>query len=339
MKYGSICSGIGGLDLAVEEVTGASPAWFCETDAGCRKILATHWPGVPIYGDIKTTDWSTVEPVDIISAGYPCQPFSQAGRKRGEEDPRHLWPTVFDTLRLLRPRYLICENVAAHLKRGFSQVLVDLASAGYDAEWAVIRASDVGAAHKRARLFFVAADASSGRRWQNAGGTYQSEELGRLRENPDHISESDGQTGIRNRYDDSQAIAYTDSGRLQIRGPGYGLAREAPLPRGRRPRTVDEPGSVERIERLRSVDWAEYYPAIQRWEQVFGRPAPGPIDEKGRLSIAFTEWIMGFELGWVNGIARKTALRALGNAVVPQQGILALSMLVPRPGIEPGTVI
>lgn len=175
-KYASLCTGIGGLDRAVEEVFGLSPAWFCEFDAACRTVLERTWPGVPIYEDVKATDWSQVEPVELLCAGYPCQPFSTAGKRGGVDDPRHLWPFVLDALRVLRPRVVVLENVAGHLSLGFDRVLADLAEAGFDAEWTVVRASDVGACHQRARLFVLAIRADSGsERRRNGSG-----ELGRL---------------------------------------------------------------------------------------------------------------------------------------------------------------
>jgi DNA (cytosine-5)-methyltransferase 1 len=101
-------------------------------------------------------NWSEVPNVDIIAGGYPCQPFSQAGKRKGKEDPRHLWPYVLDAIRAIRPRYALMENVRGHLTLGFGDVLADLASCGYSAEWQIIPASSVGAPHRRDRIFFVA---------------------------------------------------------------------------------------------------------------------------------------------------------------------------------------
>lgn len=90
---------------------------------------------------------------------------------------------------------------------------------------------------------------------------------------------------------------------------------------------MGEPGALERAERLHSVDWGVYEPAIRRWEHIFGRPAPHPTDEKGRLSVDLVEWMQGFDEGWVDGLSRTAALRCLGNAVVQQHAVLALTML------------
>lgn len=120
MSAGSLCSGIGGLDLGLERA-GMNVIWNSEIDPYCCKVLAKHWPHVPNLGDITTIDWSTVERPDLICAGYPCQPFSLAGGRQGEQDPRHLWPHVLRSIRELRPRYALLENVPGHLSLGFDR--------------------------------------------------------------------------------------------------------------------------------------------------------------------------------------------------------------------------
>lgn len=156
LRIGSLCSGYRGLDMAVEEVFGASTAWVSDIDPGANKILAHRWPSTPNIGDLTTTHWEDVEPVDILCGGYPCQPFSTAGLRKGTEDERHIWPYITDALRVLRPRVAIFENVAGHLRLGFDTVLADLARLGFDAEWCLVRAAEVGAPHPRQRLFIYA---------------------------------------------------------------------------------------------------------------------------------------------------------------------------------------
>ncbi len=159
---GSLCSGYGGLELGLEAFTGGRTVWHVEYDKHPSAILAHRFPGVPNHGDVKHTDWTQVEPVDWLTAGYPCQPFSHAGKRGGADDPRHLWPDVARCIGVLRPRRVLLENVAGHLSLGFDTVLGDLAALGYDATWGVVRASDAGAPHGRARLFVVAADTAGG---------------------------------------------------------------------------------------------------------------------------------------------------------------------------------
>ncbi|GAB4588695.1 hypothetical protein Ntsu_65270 [Nocardia sp. IFM 10818] len=138
--------------------------WVADNDPHASKLLYRYHPEIPNLGDITQIDWSQVAPVDILTAGYPCQPFSVAGLHKGENDPRHLWPYVRTAIAHLRPRYAVLENVPGHVRRGFSEVLGDLAEIGFDARWACVPAADVGAPHRRERLFILATDASrSGR--------------------------------------------------------------------------------------------------------------------------------------------------------------------------------
>lgn len=118
LTTGSLFSGYAGLDMAVNAYFGSRTAWFVEYDSAPSKILTHHWPDVPNHGDITTIDWAQVEPVDILTGGYPCQPFSAAGRRKGEDDERHLWPYVREAIRHLRPRYTLLENVAGHRSSG-----------------------------------------------------------------------------------------------------------------------------------------------------------------------------------------------------------------------------
>ncbi|MGW4829541.1 DNA cytosine methyltransferase [Amycolatopsis japonica] len=155
---GSLCSGLGGLDLAAVDVFGGRLAWWADIDPAAVAVMTAYHPHAPNLGDVRAVDWQTVPPVEVLTAGYPCQPFSHAGRRRGIEDPRHLWPWIARAVRVLRPRVILLENVAGHLKRGAGLVFADLAEAGYVFAWAVVSAGDVGAPHVRRRLFVVAAD-------------------------------------------------------------------------------------------------------------------------------------------------------------------------------------
>lgn len=155
LTVGSLFSGIGGLDLGLERA-GMRVIWQSEIDPYACQVLAKHWPDVPNLGNIKEINWSKCEQPDVICGGYPCQPFSTAGKRRGEEDPRHLWPWVRNAISELRPRYAILENVRGHLSMGGLSVVGELASIGYDAEWRVVSAASVGANHRRDRVIIVA---------------------------------------------------------------------------------------------------------------------------------------------------------------------------------------
>jgi len=155
LTVGSLFSGIGGLDLGLERA-GMNVIWQSEIDPyGCR-VLKKHWPEVVNHGNIKEINWGDVVRPDIICGGYPCQPFSTAGKRNGTDDPRHLWPWVREAISELRPKYAILENVRGHVSLGLNVVLGEMASIGYDAEWQIVSAASVGAPHRRDRVIIVA---------------------------------------------------------------------------------------------------------------------------------------------------------------------------------------
>ena len=156
LTIGSTFSGYGGLEMGVQSVLGGEVAWHCEVEDAPSRILAHRWPGVPNLGDITAVDWHSVPRVDVLTGGYPCQPFSLAGQRDGAADRRHMWPHVADGISVLRPRLCVFENVRGHLTLGFDEVLRDLHQLGYRASWMLARASEVGAPHARARIFIFA---------------------------------------------------------------------------------------------------------------------------------------------------------------------------------------
>jgi DNA (cytosine-5)-methyltransferase 1 len=138
-------------------VLGGGLAWYAETDPHAGTVLAARWPGVANLGDIREIDWDSVAPVDVLTAGFPCQDISNAGKRVGITGPHSsLWTCVADAVRHLRPGLVFVENVAALLRRGLDVVEADLAEIGYDTRWLCLRASDIGAAHRRDRLFLLA---------------------------------------------------------------------------------------------------------------------------------------------------------------------------------------
>ena len=157
LKLLDLFSGIGGLKVAQEMVGGFETTQFVENDPYCQKVLKKHWPHIPIHDDIRTF---TAEPFqfDAVCGGFPCQDISTAGRGKGitEESRSGLFYELMRVVRMVRPRYVILENVAAILNNGLDIVLGELSEAGYDAEWAVISASSLGACHQRSRWWRVA---------------------------------------------------------------------------------------------------------------------------------------------------------------------------------------
>ncbi|MFI7347226.1 DNA cytosine methyltransferase [Streptomyces sp. NPDC049936] len=397
LRIGSVCTGYGGLDIAVQAVLGGELAWVADNDPGARRILAHHHPGVPNLQDITAVDWHGVAPVDVLTGGYPCQPFSTAGKRKGTKDERHIWPYIARALGVLRPRFGVFENVAGHLSLGFDTVLADLAALGFDAEWVCVRASDVGAAHRRNRLFLLtwpadaagegrqgaglpgrapgqglaAADAldvggdrdrargagrdePAARRLPPAdavGRGLQGLPAGDIGESPQQLTDADGP--------DVQWSTAADPARIGEREPsdealavaGSGPARQEPGRRGGLP-AADAEGDGREQGRPeparqqggpdaslgRAPDWGAYAPAVQRWEAVIGRAAPGPTDALGRLNPPFVEWLMALPAGHVTavpGLSRTAQLKALGNGVVWPQAAAALRVLLGR--AEPAT--
>ena len=161
LRHLDLFSGIGGFSLGMEATGGFETVAFCEIEEFPRKVLAKHWPDVKQYTDIKELNYEKLKsdglvPIDIITGGYPCQPFSQAGKRAGEQDPRHLWPEMFRIIKELRPTWVVAENVSGHIKLGLDSVLSDLALQGYAARTFSLSASSVGANHKRERIWIVA---------------------------------------------------------------------------------------------------------------------------------------------------------------------------------------
>jgi len=153
-------SGIGGFSLGLERTGGFQTVAFCEIEQYPRQILAQHWPGVPIYDDVRELTGDTLSrdgiAVDVICGGFPCQDISFAGAGAGLAGERSgLWREYARLIGELRPRYVLVENVAALLARGLGDVLGDLAALGYDAEWHCIPASAVGAPHRRDRIWII----------------------------------------------------------------------------------------------------------------------------------------------------------------------------------------
>jgi len=155
-----MCSGIGGWAIAFREL-GINTVAFCEIDKYPRQVLQKNFPGVPIFNDLKELTYEDikertgVDGIDILTCSYPCQPFSVAGKQKGEEDPRHLWPDTFRLVQECRPTWFVGENVSGHIKLGLDTVLEDLESEGYDTRTFIIPASSVGAWHKRERLWII----------------------------------------------------------------------------------------------------------------------------------------------------------------------------------------
>ena len=153
LKLLDLFSGIGGFSLGLERTGGFETVAFCEYDKKARLVLNKHWPDVPIYEDVRTLKHDGS--IDVISGGFPCQPFSVAGKQKGKDDDRHLWPAMFKLIQKHRPTWVIGENVAGLIALGLDSVLADLESENYRTRTFVLPACSVNAKHKRDRLWII----------------------------------------------------------------------------------------------------------------------------------------------------------------------------------------
>ena len=166
-------SGIGGFSLGLERTGGFKTVAFCEIETSPRAVLKKHWPEVPCFEDIRKLTRKDIDgPVRLICGGYPCQPFSNAGKRQGKEDDRHLWPEVNRLLDEFRPDWFLGENVAGHISMGLDDVLSDLEAKGYSCRTFVIPACAVDAKHRRDRVWIVA-NSSDGRCGKSDQGQVQ----------------------------------------------------------------------------------------------------------------------------------------------------------------------
>ncbi|WP_282824134.1 DNA cytosine methyltransferase [Gulosibacter sediminis] len=387
LRLGELFAGYGGLGLGVEQALAAlghraERAWVSEFDPAPSRILAHHWPDVPNLGDITRIDWTQVPPVDVLTGGFPCQDVSLAGARAGMRDGTRsgLWSYMAAAIAALRPRLVVIENVRGLLSapagkehdadlepcpicvgddrdsdlRALGAVLGDLADLGFDAEWGLLEAADVGATHRRARVFIITwpTDADGDILGQH-GSESPTQEAG--------AHDSHGSTNL-DRGSGPNRLMPTPEAALGSRGGASDPAkrREAghsvsladavhvlPTPRASRGASQTETAyklGGERSDKSRtqgrveinSAGFGEYAPAVARWEAVTGRPAPAPTEPgvKGgsRLSARFVEWMMGLPEGHVTntGITRAAQLKALGNGVVPQQAAAAVTELLRR---------
>lgn len=329
----SLCAGIGGLDLGLRlALPTARTVLYLEREATAAAILAARFADgsledAPIWSDLRTFDgraWRGC--VDILTAGYPCQPFSVAGQRRGEDDPRHLWPHVARIIRECEPTWVFLENVGNHLKLGFREVALELREMGFRVEAGLFTAEEVGAPHRRERLFALAFAADDyGRR-----GVGRTEETTR----PDGIGRRGSASG-------GDAMAYAERAE---RGPrneagGYrsegrdGCGQTASTTRERR-ENLAYSGLGRSPELGNGCDREPERAATVRRGFLFP-PGPGDFDAWREL-LAIRPEIEPAICGSfdestdaVDGYtaSRVDRLRALGNGVVPACAAVAYSVL------------
>ena len=343
-KVIDLFSGIGGFSLGLEATGAFRTIAFCEQDRFCQAVLRKHWPEIPIHPDVKTFDFEGE--CDVITGGYPCQPFSTAGKQKGFEDDRHLWPAMFEIVKHKRPRWVVAENVAGHITMGLDQVLFDLEGQGYTARPIVIPACAVNAPHRRDRVWIIAHTNSQS---EPDGSVNEKPRQRELVANPDdprnrtsrHGTVQDGQKIDQGQKEQPQF----ESGRL---GQNVADTNSAGLKQGHekmagkpskqsdrssfQSRKIPNANSKGLEGRLHNKIFDAERRAIAV-EQQFGKCGNewfGIREIQGATELCLglppdglSRWLAG---DWERGVprvvekeeGRKMKLKALGNAVVPQ---------------------
>lgn len=300
LKVLDLFSGIGGFSLGLERTGFFKTVGFCEIEEYPRKVLRKHWPDVPIFEDIRTLTGEQIREkcgaVDVITGGYPCQPFSHAGKRGGHQDDRHLWPAMFEVIKAVRPAWVIGENVAGHITLGLDEVLSDLEAEGYAARPFVIPACAVDAPHRRDRVWIVANCGRKGVQQRREPSNARPESSGQGRVRSHGLQEKQKPKG--------QVLAHAKSKR---RGK-EGQHSQRPEERATGSCALadpDNPGGT-----------------IFRGGRNNGAPsgACGQKINKLGKGIGTNKWLPEPDVGRVaNGVpSRVDRLKCLGNAIVPQ---------------------
>jgi DNA (cytosine-5)-methyltransferase 1 len=316
MKHGSLFSGIGGFDLAAEWM-GWENVFHCEIEKFPRKVLKYHFPKAISYEDIKQTDFTIHRgQIDILTGGFPCQPFSLAGKRKGTEDARNLWPEYHRAIREIQPRFVVGENVYGLVNWSgglvFEQVQSDLENEGYQVAPVILPACSVGAPHKRERVWFVAYSESKRSRrkwhinrsewiqpdsegWQRMG--QQCSDIGGNGATPDTESQSSERMQL-----EQQKFSEQEQGQFGGNSCGMGN-RTTPYTNKQRQQERNNAGQPGKQRWFNG-----FIPPHENWEKFPTQPPVrgGNDGIPDRLdSITFPKW-------------RNESIKAYGNAIVPQ---------------------
>lgn len=330
----SLCAGYGGIDLGLKRaIPSLRTIAFSEIEAfACANLVAKMEAGyldaAPIWTDVKTFPWEEFRgKVDILSGGYPCQPFSAAGKRLGKDDPRHLWPWIADGIRVCRPAVCFFENVEGHISLGLREVIGELEEIGYRATWGVFSAAEVGASHQRKRVFIMAHDQSVG--IQGHGASWLEESCSHDQEGlPVRHCEWPSRPGQQQfpweppRVVGNQAAGLGDTESERERGlpigegeaqPGFTGASSAGAGVG--------DASITRTNAFASSSASRdsiSKPSIRQTEPTLGGNADGPAGGMDYAKLC------------VSGDNRTDELRLLGNGVVPATAERAFRVLSAR---------
>lgn len=347
MRVGSLCTGIAGLDHGLHLAgVDVEPVFVSDIDPGACDWLAANMPDVPNLGDFTALD--SLPEVDLLTAGFPCQPVSTAGKRAGIEDERWLFDDIARLVSRMESRPVVfLENVLGLLTANdgdaMARVVYGLAAIGYHITWGTLSATAVGAPHRRLRWWGLAYPQDADREPCDERRLAASRQTESGRARPD--------TGRRDRAPAADADragsetrlntrSRSERPRLQPVGSPTSAADADSIATRRHSRTTPSPQEQARRQPHsghgprngdRHARFGPYAHAVDRWEHILGRAAPDPTDD-GRLNAAFVEWMMGYPEGWVTDtLTRRTqSLHALGNAVVPQCAAAAFTQLANR---------
>ena len=345
MRHVDLCSGIGGFALGFQWAGLSKPVLFCDIEPWSRRVLKKHWPDVPIAEDVKelSNDPERLVPdCDILTAGYPCQPFSVAGQRRGEKDDRHIWPEIFTIIKAKRPTWCVFENVYGHVSMGLDQVLSDLEAIGYSTQAFVVPACGVGAPHRRNRVWIIAhsnshsePDGSQHEQWLDVGnaqhdGSPSTAIRGKHKEDASgaskgkKASKQSERTGERG---DTGNVADTDSKPSKVRGQHQTDATESLRrggdARGSRGNDRGEFGASPNDEDVADTK-GQHRDDRQHRKRGKATTKSGVRGQAGASGESVADWTRWWEfeppVGRVaDGIPRRVdRLTGLGNAILPQ---------------------
>jgi len=318
MNHLDLFSGIGGFSLALEKV-GFKTIAFCEREKYCRLLLQKHWKGVKIYDDIKKMEGKDIkEPVDILTGGFPCQPYSVAGKQKGTDDDRYLWPEMFRVIKEVRPTWIIAENVRGliNIQDGmvFETVCSDLESEGFEIQPFIIPAAGVGAPHKRERVWIVGYSKYNGSLTSKIRRGDKEADAG-AQERQDETIESKGTGGSR----DNEIM---ENSRRTLRQGSELSKKNADESRQEDADKSERSSSTSESYVANTESFSSYGREFQPSKEKSGQERSTRIETRGINSYESDRnwWFVEPDVGRVaNGIpGRSHRLKGLGNAIVPK---------------------
>ena len=360
-RIGSLFSGYGGLDLAVEHLTGGETIWFSELNENVARVFSHHWPDAPNLGDISTIDWATVPPIDVLCGGFPCQDVSTVGKQAGLAPGTRsgLWSFMAAAIEELQPELVVIENVRGLLSapavrsqtEGETDGRCDPADApppgatpgGVEPDAWVLGDESARPLRALGAVLGDLADLRYDAEWIGlpaslAGAPHHRFRIFITAHRQDPVPNSARLRLLSRRRESGHG-----AGQTRNRGP---VSSDHRL---RAPRTAWLAGQAERIGDAVHADrghlrkWGGYADAISRWEHITGRPAPAPalltVGSTPRPAPEFVEWFMGLPLGWVTDsehqLTDNQQITALGNGVLPLQAAQAIPVMTDGSGHGP----